>query len=83
MKTRCFACDRPTGNNPRRAVTEDGRSPATNGQTVFVGSDCYKKIGPDGYQPPKGGPRLFRGPFVWLGVQFDENGKPQHGGIKP
>lgn len=31
-------------------------------QTVFVGAECFreiKKAGTDGYQPPKGGPRLY------------------------
>ncbi len=31
-------------------------------QTVFVGTDCFsivRKGGWDGYQPPRGGPRLF------------------------
>jgi hypothetical protein len=54
---KCFACDRPLGKNPHRAVTEDGA------QIVFVGGECWKLIGPNGYQPPKGGPRLFRGKF--------------------
>src|SRR5687767_89245 len=52
---RCFACDKPLGRNPKTADTRDD-------QIVFVGSDCHKRIeaaGKVGYQPPKGGPRLF------------------------
>jgi len=33
-----------------------------DGQTVFVGPECFKHIraaGDEGYQPPLGGPRLF------------------------
>jgi hypothetical protein len=33
-------------------------------QAVYVGSACYKLIGPDGYQPPTGGPKLYRGKFA-------------------
>ncbi|WP_187084021.1 hypothetical protein [Ramlibacter albus] len=55
-RERCFACDRVIRDrNPLRADTRDA-------QLVFVGSDCYRKIvnaDDDGYQPPKGGPRLF------------------------
>ena len=52
---KCFACDRPLGKDPRRADTRDG-------QRVYVGADCHRKIraaGEEGYQPPGGGPRLF------------------------
>jgi len=52
---RCFACDKPLGKAPQIVGCKDD-------QTVHVGSDCYSKIksaGPDGFQPPKGGPRLY------------------------
>jgi len=52
---RCFACDRPLGRDPRRADTRDG-------QRVYVGRDCLRKIvaaGEEGYQPPAGGPLLY------------------------
>jgi hypothetical protein len=52
---KCFACDRPLGKDTRRATTRDG-------QRVYVGADCHRKIraaGDDGYQPPGGGPRLY------------------------
>lgn len=55
MKDRCFACGRILGRNPALVDTRDG-------QTVFVGTECFKKVqaaGEDGYQPPKGGPRLW------------------------
>lgn len=51
----CFACDRKLGKNPKMADTRDG-------QTVFVGTECFKLIeqaGDEGYQPPTGGPRLW------------------------
>lgn len=51
----CFACDKRLGGNPYMVDTRDG-------QTVFVGAECYKTIkssGEAGYLPPKGGPRLW------------------------
>lgn len=54
-RERCFACDKPLGENPHLVDTRDC-------QTVYVGSECFKQIskaGNDGYQPPKGGPRLY------------------------
>jgi len=53
---RCFACGRKLGNRP--AAMADTR----DAQTVFVGSECFRLIttaGDAGYQPPKGGPRLW------------------------
>ena len=50
----CFACDRLMSGKYLVACIDE--------QTVFVGSECFKKIrvsGADGWQPPKGGPRLF------------------------
>lgn len=55
MKERCFACDRVLGKNPKKVLTSDG-------QMQFVGVECAKAIesaGRAGYQPPKGGPKLF------------------------
>ena len=53
---KCFVCDKPI---PKyvwlRVITSDG-------QTVTVGFNCYKKIKAtkdNGYQPPSGGPRLY------------------------
>lgn len=55
-KEPCFACGRPIYLvNPPRVDTRDD-------QTVFVGTDCYRKVveaGEAGYQPPRGGPRLY------------------------
>lgn len=54
-KTKCFACDHALGKNPTLVDTRDA-------QTVYVGSECLKKIkaaGESGWQPPKGGPRLY------------------------
>jgi hypothetical protein len=50
---KCFACNNKRASHA--AVTSDG-------QHVFVGSECIKKIraaGTVGYQPPLGGPVLF------------------------
>jgi hypothetical protein len=55
MSDKCFACDRPLGQNPRLVDTRDD-------QKVYVGSECAKLVdeaGEAGYQPPKGGPRLY------------------------
>ena len=52
---RCFACDRKLGRNPVLVDTRDD-------QCAFVGSECFKLIkraGDAGWQPPKGGPRLY------------------------
>lgn len=53
---KCFACDRAIKRKqPLEADTRDG-------QTVFVGAECHRLIvaaGDAGYQPPKGGPRLY------------------------
>lgn len=53
---KCFACDKALkSESPLLVDTRDG-------QKVFVGPDCYKKIclaGEKGYQPPLGGPPLY------------------------
>ncbi len=52
---RCFACGRRLG---AAAVVVDTR----DSQSVAVGRECYKLVvaaGDVGYQPPKGGPRLW------------------------
>ena len=52
----CFACDKLIlVPNPKQAWTADP-------QMQHVGANCFAKIkagGTDGWQPPKGGPRLF------------------------
>jgi hypothetical protein len=53
---KCFACDKKLKAGKEKMVE------TSDGQTVYVGSECYRRIkvtGPKGYQPPKGGPRLF------------------------
>ena len=54
----CYACGKMTRSArefPLQAVLEDD-----DGNTVWVGPDCHKKTrAEDGYQPPRGGPRLF------------------------
>lgn len=55
-REKCFACNRHIIADKQTAMTGDG-------QSVYVGPDCYRKIeqaGAAGYQPPLGGPRLFR-----------------------
>lgn len=55
MSEKCFACGKVLKGQKRNiAFTEDG-------QSIFVGSECYKRIGDSGYQPPLGGPKLWRG----------------------
>ena len=60
-KYRCFACNRPLAGRKQHVVdTRDA-------QIVFVGAECYRLIraaGKAGYQPPKGGPRLWEIPPV-------------------
>ncbi len=54
-KVECFACGRKLGKKPGRVDTRDD-------QSVFVGRECFKLVmaaGEKGYQPPKGGPRLY------------------------
>lgn len=66
---RCFACDRALGRNPYRVDTRDD-------QTVFVGVECYRLVaaaGEAGYQPPRGGPRLWLLPPCEACGGTDEN----------
>lgn len=57
MTNLCFACDKKlTGKLPHKLAH------CLDDQDAFVGADCWKKIeksGISGYQPPKGGPRLY------------------------
>ena len=51
---RCFACGKEL-KSPNLVDTRDG-------QTVYVGPECFAKVreaGESGYQPPKGGPKLY------------------------
>jgi len=50
---KCFACGKKLGKTPKLVDTRDG-------QLVYVGSECYKKIqqNKDGWQP-KRGPKLY------------------------
>lgn len=51
----CFACGRKLGGNPALVTCEDE-------QDVLVGSECYdliRRAGAEGFQPPRGGPRLY------------------------
>ena len=55
MTERCFACGKKLGKNPALVDTRDD-------QRVYVGRECYKlivKAGELGYQPSRGGPRLY------------------------
>jgi hypothetical protein len=51
----CFACGKPLTSTKRLVDTRDD-------QRVYVGPDCFAKVvkaAEVGYQPPKGGPRLW------------------------
>lgn len=51
----CYACDKPLMMNAYEALTIDN-------QLIWVGADCARKIAKankEGWQPPKGGPKLF------------------------
>jgi hypothetical protein len=53
---RCFACGKKLGKNPARVDTMEDQFP-------FVWTECLKliiKAGTEGYQPPQGGPKLYR-----------------------
>lgn len=55
IETHCFACDRRLGRKPLLVDTRDS-------QKVYVGSECAKHVkraGDAGWQPPKGGPKLY------------------------
>lgn len=55
--TRCFACDRPLSAASGWVLVT-----CMDDQDVFVGSDCHRNVrkgGRAGWQPPKGGPRLY------------------------
>ena len=57
MFTRCFACDRAI-KTEEAAVLADTR----DDQLVYIGRDCFAHVkagGDAGWQPPKGGPRLY------------------------
>lgn len=54
-KEQCFACGKALGANPKLVDTRDG-------QTAYVGVECaamVEKAGESGYQPPRGGPKLY------------------------
>lgn len=51
----CFACGKRMARSGYLVGCKDD-------QTVFVGPECLRHIkeaGENGYQPPKGGPRLY------------------------
>ena len=55
MDDRCFACGKKLGKNPILVDTRDA-------QHVYVGRDCARNVaqaGDTGWQPPRGGPRLY------------------------
>ena len=60
MKEKCFACGKVIHRAvPLLADTRDD-------QVTFVGADCWRKVkeaGEAGYQPPRGGPRLYPFPI--------------------
>ena len=55
-KEKCFACGKRVGLHPHVGYTRDG-------QQVYIGRECWKHVeqsGDMGYQPPLGGPRIFK-----------------------
>lgn len=59
---KCYACGRAFRPNTHGRIVFHGEALTIDGQRQFVGADCMKKIiaaGGDGYQPPRGGPRLY------------------------
>lgn len=58
LKERCYACGKAMRSRPNNVWTIDG-------QPQPVGRDCFKKVQSAlgmGWQPPRGGPRLFLHP---------------------
>lgn len=66
-RERCYACDMMLSEKrPLRLVNV-----AREDQNVEVGPECFKRVkaaGANGWQPPKGGPRLYP-------VEFDPRNK--------
>lgn len=59
---KCYACGRAFRRNGFGLVVYHPAVLTRDGQRQFVGFDCYEKVrdaGPEGWQPPRGGPRLF------------------------
>lgn len=55
MDLKCYACN--------RSIIAGFPVFTSDGQRQFVGPDCFdlvRKAGQQGYQPPLGGPRLFK-----------------------
>lgn len=75
---KCYACDRRIGTGTVVYTSDDGQ------QQQLVGSECYvhvKDAGAAGWQPPKGGPRLFahKADAAASGVSAsDGETQPQH-----
>ncbi len=60
MNIKCFACGKKLTEDHHHHIVD-----TRDDQMVIVGSSCYeniKKSGEDGYQPPRGGPKLWRVP---------------------
>ena len=59
---KCFACGRGFRRNSYGRIVFHPMAITIDGQRIFVGHDCHRKIaiaGSHGYQPPRGGPRLW------------------------
>ena len=57
MENKCYACGRGFTADENRVLVDTHED-----QAVFVGRECYHHIvasGENGWQPPKGGPRLW------------------------
>jgi hypothetical protein len=56
-KESCYCCDKPFAKKTGAYWVW-----TCDGQRQFAGPECFRKIkkaGTEGYQPPKGGPRMF------------------------
>lgn len=68
---KCFACNKRIQHGGGLAITADG-------QLVNVGMECFNRIQKAkaaGYQPPLGGPRLYRVLAINGGHSFEKRDK--------
>lgn len=59
---KCYACGKKFRKNSYGRIVFHPEVLTVDGQRQFVGHDCYRRVinaGVDGWQSPRGGPRLF------------------------
>ena len=62
MTQKCYACDRPFRQNSWGRFPFHPTVLTIDGQRQTVGYDCWRRVlgaGINGYQPPRGGPRIY------------------------